>query len=270
MGSGYTDEFSYSHSASFCLFPQALARRKLGAMKTSGDRLKALLRECHLAPTDFAAHRNMSPQQVNNWFSRGVPHARIDEVAELLSVNARWLRHGIGPKYHCPTAQETAPPGQPPTLPPRQTWIDLAGSDEHDALIAFHRVKGGELVLVPDRYLRLPHLALHRLDIDPGQAVAITMPDNSMNDTLPLGSCLAVDRGLTDIYEGERYALMDNGMLRIKRIYHLPGKTLRLRSQNSDEYPDQVIGQEQLLAQRVQIVGWVFWTATLAAYRPGS
>ncbi|HXQ99468.1 MAG TPA: helix-turn-helix transcriptional regulator, partial [Pseudomonas sp.] len=68
-------------------------------MNTSGDRLRVLLRECHLSATDFAANRKVTPQHVNNWFKRGIPMARMEEVAELLSVNVRWLRSGEGPKH---------------------------------------------------------------------------------------------------------------------------------------------------------------------------
>lgn len=242
----------------------------MAAMNTSGHRLKLILQECHLAATDFAAHRNVSPQLVNNWFTRGVPQARIEEIANLFSINPRWLRHGIGQKYQSLAPQDSGGAMHLPAPPPRLSWIDLASSDDGDVRLPFYKERYAELVIVPDRHLRLPQLMLQRLDIDPGLAIALSMPDNSMNDTLPLGSCLAVDRSLTDIHEGERYALLDNGMLRIKRIYYLPGRTLRLRSQNSDEYPDQIIGPEQLLAKRVQIIGWVFWTSTLAGHRPGS
>ncbi|EPM63950.1 Cro/CI family transcriptional regulator [Pseudomonas syringae pv. actinidiae ICMP 19071] len=48
----------------------------------------------------------ITPQHVNNWFKRGVPMARIDEVAELLTVNARWLRSGDGPKHPNESANE--------------------------------------------------------------------------------------------------------------------------------------------------------------------
>ena len=40
-------------------------------MNTSGDRLRLLLRECHLSASDFAANRRVTPQHVNNWFKRG-------------------------------------------------------------------------------------------------------------------------------------------------------------------------------------------------------
>ncbi|HEC55040.1 MAG TPA: XRE family transcriptional regulator, partial [Gammaproteobacteria bacterium] len=51
-------------------------------MNTSGDRLKALLREVHLSASDFAKNRGVTPQHVNNWFKRGVPMGRLNEIAE--------------------------------------------------------------------------------------------------------------------------------------------------------------------------------------------
>ncbi|HDS1819331.1 TPA: helix-turn-helix transcriptional regulator, partial [Pseudomonas putida] len=71
-------------------------------MNTSGDRLKALLHECGLTPSDFAAQRSVTPQHVNNWFRRGVPLARLDEMADLFCVHRRWLRSGEGPKHPTP------------------------------------------------------------------------------------------------------------------------------------------------------------------------
>lgn len=68
-------------------------------MNTSGDRLKALLREVHLSASDFAKNRGVTPQHVNNWFKRGVPMARLNEIAELLCVSSRWLRTGEGLKH---------------------------------------------------------------------------------------------------------------------------------------------------------------------------
>ncbi|MCF4971378.1 transcriptional regulator, partial [Pseudomonas lactis] len=68
-------------------------------MNTSGDRLKALLREVHLSASDFAKNRGVTPQHVNNWFKRGVPMGRLNEIAELLCVSSRWLSDGKGPKH---------------------------------------------------------------------------------------------------------------------------------------------------------------------------
>ena len=235
-------------------------------MNTSGDRLKALLRECNLAPADFAAHRKVSSQHVNNWFTRGVPQARIEEIADLLSVNAKWLRSGEGPKYKClnPLSDDYLPIEPPP----RHSDLELSSSTEDDVLLPFLNLPPGNPLEILEAHLRLPRVALEKLEVDPAKAFALTMPDNSMADPLPKGSTLAIDRGQIQIFEGELYALLDHGMLRVKRLYRLPGSAMRLRSNNFMEYPDQILGPEHLQAKGFQILGWVFWTATLADRRP--
>ncbi|RMT96371.1 hypothetical protein ALP39_01977 [Pseudomonas marginalis pv. marginalis] len=65
----------------------------------SGVRLRALLTECKIAPMDFAVFLKVSPQRLNNWFARGIPHSWLDRIARLLSVNANWLETGTGDKF---------------------------------------------------------------------------------------------------------------------------------------------------------------------------
>jgi hypothetical protein len=66
---------------------------------SSGDRFKALLNEANIRSSDFAKLYKVQPQDVNNWYNRGVPSYRMDEIARLLTVNSLWLRTGEGPKH---------------------------------------------------------------------------------------------------------------------------------------------------------------------------
>ncbi|EPN56110.1 transcriptional regulator, partial [Pseudomonas syringae pv. actinidiae ICMP 19079] len=126
-------------------------------MNTSGDRLRILLRECHLTATDFAANRKITPQHVNNWFKRGVPMARIDEVAELLTVNARWLRSGDGPKHPNESANENT--GDDTRMAIQQTRNVLRGDVEIQIYMEIESTHGvGKTVLseAPGQKIRLP------------------------------------------------------------------------------------------------------------------
>lgn len=226
-------------------------------MKTSGDRLRALLRECHLSATDFAANRNVSPQHVNNWFKRGIPMARMDEVAELLSVTPRWLRSGDGPKH----------PGD--SIDADSDNDAQAGLAEDVQVPLFKEMESthglGKTVVAeaPGRRIRLPLRTLQAMSIEPGNAVCALMVGNSMAEKIQAGSIIGIDRGLTQIIDGEMYALEHDGMLRIKYVYRLAGGTLRLRSHNSAEYPDEVFAAEQIQQQNIRVLGWVFWWSTL-------
>ncbi|SDU96834.1 helix-turn-helix domain-containing protein [Pseudomonas mucidolens] len=72
--------------------------RAVGA-EYSGVRLRVVLKECRIAPMEFALFVRISPQRLNNWFSRGIPEQRLKNIARLLSVNADWLAVGTGEKY---------------------------------------------------------------------------------------------------------------------------------------------------------------------------
>lgn len=88
------------------------------------------------------------------------------------------------------------------------------------------------------------------------------MVDNSMTDIIQQGATLAIDRGRSQITDGEIYAVEHDGMLRIKYLYNRPGGGLRMRSHNAGEHPDEYLTHEQRFEQNFGIVGWVFWWST--------
>ncbi|HEX8593622.1 MAG TPA: helix-turn-helix transcriptional regulator [Pseudomonas sp.] len=232
-------------------------------MNTSGERLRALLRECHLSATDFAANRKVTPQHVNNWFKRGIPVARLQEVAELLTVNARWLRTGEGPKHPSDPNQELPGRDTPLTLhtgrslPRGDIELPILNEDESAPVIA----------PAPGKKIRLPLHVLQSMNIHPDNAICIAMVGNSMAEKIQDGSLIGIDRGQTRVIDGEMYALEHSGMLRVKYLYRLPGGGLRLRSHNHGEYPDELFTAEQIEQQQIRILGWVFWWSTLNVRR---
>jgi len=238
-----------------------------GLMNTSGDRLKTLLHECSLSPSDFAAQRKVTPQHVNNWFKRGVPLARLDEIAELLCVRSKWLRTGEGPKHPNPLPRLTVAPRKPGSE--RTDSSLLAATAADDIQLPFYSMQFGQLQPLANRYLRLPLRALDDLDVDPDLALCLSMPDGNMSPLLPGGSTLAVDCGMKHIVEGEIYALLHNGRLRINSLSQRGNGTLRLHSHDSDEYPTETYSPAQLKSQKLSVLGWVFWWSHLRDSRPG-
>ncbi|MGY2290106.1 LexA family transcriptional regulator [Pseudomonas sp. SDO528_S397] len=235
-------------------------------MNTSGDRLKALLREVHLSASDFAKNRDVTPQHVNNWFKRGVPMGRLDEFAELLCVTSRWLRTGEGPKhppanfqlegantsnvYHI--AQEHGRYLPTPVPEPEKLDVEIP---LHPHFTSTERI-------------RLSLQALHTMNVHPERVLAAYMVGNSMADMIQDGSTLGIDCGRKQIIDGEIYALEHDGMLRIKYLYNRPGGGLRMRSHHNTEHPDEFLTYEQRYEQNFQVLGWVFWWSTLNNRRP--
>ncbi|MDF0731389.1 S24 family peptidase [Pseudomonas entomophila] len=233
-------------------------------MNTSGDRLKALLQECALTPSDFAAQRNVTPQHVNNWFKRGVPLARLDEIADLFCVHRRWLRSGEGPKHPSPIMRPCMPnPAPTPTTP------DTPEHDWRQVRILYHAVREGRLAPLPRRYLRLSAKALATLGVSPRNAVCLEMPGSNMAPLIPMDATLAIDRSLTQVIDGQTYALLHDGRLRVHSLSLGQNDTLCLHSHDRRNYAVERYTAAQRQAQGMQILGWVFWWSWFSQQRPG-
>jgi len=105
--------------------------------------------------------------------------------------------------------------------------------------------------------MRFPLSKLAARNVSPSNAACATASGTSMMPTIADGSPIAIDKGTRHIIDGKIYALDHGGMLRIKRLYKLPLGRVRLVSDNSDEYPEEVHG---LMGQDApKIIGRVFW-----------
>lgn len=64
------------------------------SFQPSGDRLRALLDRGGVSPKAFADQLEITPQALNNWFTRGIPAARVQDVATALGVSRALLLGG--------------------------------------------------------------------------------------------------------------------------------------------------------------------------------
>lgn len=233
-------------------------------MNTSGDRLKALLHECGLTPSDFAAQRSVTPQHVNNWFKRGVPLARLDELADLFCVHRRWLRTGEGPKHPSPILRQGLPrpvPANPPT--------PLSVNHGRLVNVPYYELHNGLLSPVASRHLRLPAKALKGLGVQAANAISVAMPENNMLPLIPLDATLVIDLGMTQVVEGETYALLHNGTLRVNNLSLGQHGTLYLHSHDRRNYAVERYTLAQRQAQGLEVLGWVFHWSHFRQHRPG-
>src|SRR5471032_2501593 len=238
---------------------------------TSGPRFKALLEEAKITTTGFAAFWDTEPQNVHNWYTRGVPAYRMEEVARILSVNSHWLKTGEGPK-DASTLRVLDQAGNTfDAQAIRGVYTVIEAIDVELPCYKETAIPGTNkthVVKDPEHSIRLPRSHLESLEIKPADAICIHMIGNSMSERIEDGSTLAIDRGLTQIIDGEIYAIEHDGMLRIKYLHRMPGNALRLRSHNKAEYPDEIFRAEQIEEKSIQVLGWVFWWSTLNKRRP--
>jgi len=109
--------------------------------------------------------------------------------------------------------------------------------------------------------LRFARSTLKRYGVEASHAACVKVSGNSMEPVLPDGSTIGIDTAKTDIKDGKMFALDHDGMLRVKAVYRVPGGGMRLKSFNSDEYPDEIYNKEE--SQLIRIIGKVFWYSVL-------
>jgi phage repressor protein C with HTH and peptisase S24 domain len=239
---------------------------------TSGPRFKALLKAANITTTGFAEFLDTAPQNVHNWYTRGVPAHCMEAVARKLSVNSDWLKTAEGPKdaKHLRLLDESGNTFDAQAIRGIYTVIEPT-----DVELAFYKEAATapgstktHVIEDTSQPIRLPRSHLDSLEINHTDAICAYMIGNSMGEKIEDGSTVAIDRGLTQIVDGEIYAIEHDGMLRIKYLHRMPGNALRLRSHNRAEYPDEIFRAAQIEEQNIRVLGWVFWWSTLNKRRP--
>ncbi|TFH85283.1 transcriptional regulator [Billgrantia azerbaijanica] len=113
---------------------------------------------------------------------------------------------------------------------------------------------------------RLPLSALDEAGVAPVDAACATLVGDSMSPLIQDGTAVAIDKSFRRIVDGQMYAFDHDGMLRVKYLYRLPMGRIRIASYNSEEYPDEIIGPDEV--QFLRIIGRVFWWQTVIPKPP--
>lgn len=151
-----------------------------------------------------------------------------------------------------------------------ETWDDDTPLDDDEVYVPFlHEV---ELAAGSGRFaieesansrLRFNKKDLRHNGVQFSNARCVKVGGNSMVPVLRDGATVGVNVGknsLSDLVDGEMYAINHNGQLRVKQVYRIP-TGIRLRSFNRDEHPDEDYTFQQIQEQHISILGHVFWWA---------
>lgn len=233
----------------------------------SGTRLRDLLLERAIKFNDFAVKLGLpAPQNINNWWSRGVPKAKARQVCQILGIRQEWLEDGEEPRDVAHAARSIEP--EAVMDGPIEVWDDDTPLPEDEVLVPF--LKEVELAAGSGRMsvevntrrrLRFGKYSLKNQGVDPANARCVTIAGNSMEPVLRNGATVGVDVGNTRIVDGDLYAINHGGQLRVKQTYRLPGGGIRLRSFNRDEHPDEEYSLDDMTRHEIVVIGRVFWGA---------
>ncbi|GGK53044.1 Phage repressor protein C, contains Cro/C1-type HTH and peptisase s24 domains [Pseudomonas koreensis] len=113
----------------------------------------------------------------------------------------------------------------------------------------------------PNSFLRFGKRSLRQNGVQFSNAKCVTVRGNSMLPVLRDGATVGVNTGVTSVSEitdGDLYAINHNGQLRVKQLYRIP-TGIRLRSFNRDEHPDEDYTFQDIQEEQIVIIGHVFW-----------
>lgn len=148
-------------------------------------------------------------------------------------------------------------------------WDEGDALDEDDCEAPYYaevEFAGGpgmtEVIEVADRKLRFSQATLRAAGVDCRSVACARVKGRSMERLILDGAAIGFDRSCTAIFDGEIYAFNQEGMLRVKYLFRLPGGAVRIRSENHEEYPDELMTAEEFHSQ-VTMLGRVFWWSTV-------
>ncbi|MDR2309044.1 MAG: helix-turn-helix domain-containing protein [Paucimonas sp.] len=232
--------------------------------------------------SELARRLSISPQSVQAWESgRSVPRpAKFQAIARALEIRAQALLQASGMLEVQKLSdfmkifgddEKDAPAA--PLLSDMRVWDEstpLADDEIYVPLLREVELSAGSgrfaIEEQPTSKLRFSKQDLRANGVQFSNAKCVSVTGSSMLPVLRDGATVGVNVGknqLTDIVDGEMYAISHNGQLRIKQVFRLPSG-LRMRSFNRDDYPDEDYSFQQLQDEQISILGHVFWWGMFA------
>ncbi|WP_139831885.1 XRE family transcriptional regulator [Pseudomonas sp. R22(2017)] len=235
-----------------------------------------------LNQSELARRLGVTPQSVQAWESgRAVPRAaKFQAIAQVLGVRGHTLLQASGMMSGKSVSEllrilsdDEPQPSEGSLLQDMRIWDETTPLDDDEIYVPLLRevelsAGSGRFAIEegPTSKLRFSKQDLRANGVQFSDAKCVSVSGSSMLPVLRDGSTVGVNVGknrLTDVVDGEMYAISHNGQLRVKQVFRLP-TGLRLRSYNRDDYPDEDYTFQQLQDEQVTILGHVFWWGMFA------
>ncbi|RKG50836.1 MULTISPECIES: S24 family peptidase [Acinetobacter] len=226
-------------------------------MQTTSDRIAQRMKELGLQHKDLVAATGASKGTVTNWIS-GVntpTNERLIKLAQVLKTTSSWLLTG----------------NSSPEFAQVEPWDSNTPLDDDEVEIPFFKdfsfaCGGGsisEAIANETRKLRMSKATLRNLSITKENAVAATAMGDSMSPTIKDGDTIHLDLGRKNIKDGKIFAICIGGLFYCKRLYNLPLGGVRIVSDNSTEFPELHLSEQERIDQQFEIIGWVWQISSL-------
>lgn len=246
------------------------------SLPTAPARLKYAMDQLDFSQEKLAERAGCSQASIQKILSGETKKSKfLPDIARALGIDIDWLELGKMPIATAGEARSDyqrnrSRDGAPIALGELATWDDETPLDEDDVVLPLYKeveLESGlgraQSQVVEGRKVRFSRRTLKDAGVDIANAACATNKGNSNFPLILDKTTLGIDKGMTRIVDGQIYALNHDGLLRIKFLYRLPGGGLKLRSYNRAEYGDEEYTFDEIMEQRIQIMGRVFWWSTL-------
>ncbi|MFK3971159.1 helix-turn-helix transcriptional regulator [Pseudomonas sp. NPDC087358] len=233
--------------------------------------LKELLDRQGISPTELHRRTGVPQSTISRILSEKIADPadkHISKIAEYFRVSTDQLRGRVD--LDAPSKADQRSESNAEIPGPFDVRDDVTLLDDDEVYVPFLKEvelsPGSGRTVVQQSHkqkLRFGKMTLRRQNVQPSEAVGVTVSGNSMEPVLPNGSTVGVDQGATAIVDGKMYALNHGGQLRVKMLYRMPKGGIRLRSYNREEHPDEEYTEQEMLQDELVILGKVFWYSVL-------
>lgn len=219
-----------------------------------GERIKQARLAAGLTQPYIAQKLAISKAAVSKWEKGDNVPKDLDRLAKILQVNTEWLRTGKGAQK--PSGVPIADVNKIPV----DDWDDSTPLDSDEVEVPYYKsieLAAGSGSTIDNDYdgykLRFGKRFFRRKGVQKENVLCFPARGNSMEPVIPNGATVSVDTAKKEIIDGDIYAICQDGLYRLKRLYLIPNHKLRINSFNSDEHPDEIAELKD-----VEIIGRVF------------
>lgn len=234
-------------------------------MKKWYELAKARMKELDITQDQVAEQMGVTQGAVAHWLGgrREPSLEKISALLEYLGLSSMFRENGASPPEQRPVEANAEHLGD------MAVWSDGDPLEEDECAIPYYaevEFAGGDgmtvVMEVADRTLRFSNATLRAAGVECENAAVARIRGKSMEKLILNGAAIGFDRADTSVIDGEIYAFNHEGMLRVKYLYRLPGGAIRIRSENAEEFPDEIMSAEQY-RHEIKMLGRVFWWSTV-------
>lgn len=223
------------------------------------------MKELDITQDQVAEQMGVTQGAVAHWLGgrREPSLEKISALLEYLGLSSMFRENGASQPAQRPIEANAEHLGD------MAVWSEGDPLEEDECAIPYYaevEFAGGDgmtvVMEVADRTLRFSNATLRAAGVECENAAVARIRGKSMEKLILDGAAIGFDRADTSVIDGEIYAFNHEGMLRVKYLYRLPGGAIRIRSENADEFPDEIMSAEQY-RHEVKMLGRVFWWSTV-------